>query len=71
LERFVKGDIVVLPFPFSDLSISKNRPSLVVATLKSEDIILCQITSQSRNDEDALNLSQKIFSRELCLLIAG
>ena len=24
--RFVKGDVVVLPFPFSDLSASKRRP---------------------------------------------
>jgi len=50
MERFVKGDIVVLPFPFSDLTISKNRPCLVVAALKGDDLILCQITSQSRDE---------------------
>ncbi len=59
MERLVKGDIVVLPFPFSDLSISKNRPALVTATLKGDDLILCQITSQSRNDEDVIELKQK------------
>ncbi len=63
MERFVKGDIVVLPFPFSDLTISKNRPCLVVATLKGDDLILCQITSQSRDDEDAIGIKQKDFQQ--------
>lgn len=40
MERPVKGDIVVIPFPFSDLSDAKRRPALVSATLAGEDIIL-------------------------------
>ncbi|MDL5503395.1 MAG: hypothetical protein QSU88_09280 [Candidatus Methanoperedens sp.] len=31
MARFVKGDVVVVPFPFSDLSQSKRRPALVIA----------------------------------------
>jgi len=46
LERFVKGDVVVVPFPFSDLTGAKRRPALVLAELDGEDRILCQITSQ-------------------------
>ena len=46
MARFVKGDIVVVPFPFSDLTQAKRRPALVITTLKGDDIILCQITSQ-------------------------
>lgn len=63
MERFVKGDIVILPFPFSDLTVSKNRPALVAAALKGEDLILCQITSQSRNDPDAIELKQRDFQK--------
>jgi len=48
MERFVKGDIVVIPFPFSDLSQHKRRPAMVLADLKGEDLILCQITSKHR-----------------------
>ncbi len=45
MGRFVKGDVVIMPFPFSDLSASKKRPALVVASLAGDDVILCQITS--------------------------
>ncbi|MFH1972979.1 MAG: hypothetical protein ABIJ18_05900 [archaeon] len=41
MEEFVKGDVVVIPFPFSDLSNSKKRPAFVAANLKGDDIILC------------------------------
>jgi len=44
---FVKGDVVVMPFPYSDLSATKKRPALVIAVLDGDDVILCQITSQS------------------------
>lgn len=56
MERFVKGDIVVIPFPFSDLSGSKKRPALVLADLQGDDIILCQITSQQVRDKYAIQL---------------
>lgn len=61
MEGFVKGEIVVLPFPFSDLSSSKNRPALVLADLRGEDIILCQITSQFVKDDYALALNNSDF----------
>ena len=51
MERFVKGDVVVIPFPFSDLSASKKRPALVLASLEGDDLILCQITSEARFDK--------------------
>ena len=41
MEKFVKGDIVIVPFPFSDLSESKKRPAMVIAELKGDDVILC------------------------------
>ena len=56
MGRFVRGDVVVIPFPFSDLSSSKRRPALVLADLKGSDVILCQITSQHVKDEYAIPL---------------
>jgi len=37
MAQFVRGDVVVVPFPFSDLSASKRRPALIVATLTGDD----------------------------------
>jgi mRNA interferase MazF len=61
MEKFVKGDIVVIPFPFSDLSGSKNRPALVLADLKGDDIILCQITSHLTKDNYAIAIKDADF----------
>lgn len=63
MEEFVKGDVVVLPFPFSDLSKSKKRPALVVANLEGDDIILCQITSEARVDDYSIVLATSDFKQ--------
>ena len=62
MATFVKGDIVILPFPFSDLSDSKRRPALVLADLPGDDIILCQITSQFSKDSSAIFLTGNDFT---------
>ncbi|MEA2051228.1 MAG: type II toxin-antitoxin system PemK/MazF family toxin [Euryarchaeota archaeon] len=61
MERFVKGDVVVVPFPFSDLTQAKRRPALIIAELEGNDLILCQITSQSIRDRYALSIDDYEF----------
>jgi mRNA interferase MazF len=61
VERFVKGDVVVIPFPFSDLSGVKRRPAFVLTDLPGDDIILCQITSTARADPFSIPISQVDF----------
>ena len=51
MERFVKGDVVVTPFPFSDLKSSVRRPALVISNPKGDDLILCQITSKGHSKD--------------------
>jgi mRNA interferase MazF len=60
--RFVKGEVVVLPFPFSDLSSSKRRPALVIAPLPGNDVILCMITSKAIRDSHAIPLARTDFA---------
>ncbi|WP_292492620.1 type II toxin-antitoxin system PemK/MazF family toxin [Methanoculleus sp. 10] len=62
MERFVKGDVVVVPFPFSDLSTVKRRPALVVAAPGGDDVILCQITSQQIRDRYAVGITDMEFT---------
>ncbi len=61
MERFVKGDVVVVPFPFSDLTQSKRRPAIVIADLEDNDLILCQITSHSIKDKYAVPIGDNDF----------
>jgi mRNA interferase MazF len=61
MERFIKGDVVVVPFPFSDLSQAKKRPALVITNLEGDDIILCQVTSKFRNDTYAITITDDDF----------
>ncbi|MBS3072215.1 type II toxin-antitoxin system PemK/MazF family toxin [Candidatus Pacearchaeota archaeon] len=51
MEGFVKGDVVVTSFPFSDLKSNIRRPALVVSNLKGEGVILCQITSKEHSED--------------------
>ncbi len=60
--RFIKDDIVVIPFLFSNLSGSKRRPAYVITKLPGNDILLCQITSKTSSDKFSIPLSLKDFS---------
>lgn len=63
MEGLVKGDVIVLPFPYSDLTATKKRPALVIAVLQEKDVILCQITSQEWNEPYSIPLLSKDFKQ--------
>lgn len=52
--RYKRGDIVLVPFPFTDLSSSKRRPALVISpdafNDQMADLVVAAITSQLTND---------------------
>jgi len=62
MDEFIKGDIVVIPFPFSDLSSIKKRPAFVVNRLKGDDVIFCQITSKTVKDKYSISLLRTDFA---------
>ena len=55
------GGVVLVPFPFSDLSASKLRPALVVAASGSGDWICAQITSNPYSDGNATEITDADF----------
>ena len=61
MGTFVKGDVVVVPFPFSDLTNAKRRPALVIAELSKNDLMLCLITSQPANDDYTTSIEDDDF----------
>ena len=54
MEKLVVGDVVVVPFPFTDSGRAKRRPALVLAVLGDGDYIFCQITSRAWPDSVSL-----------------
>ena len=55
------GAVVLVPFPFSDLSQAKLRPAVVLAAAGRGDWILCQITSNPYGDARAVALDDTSF----------
>jgi mRNA interferase MazF len=57
------ASIVIIPFPFSDLSGTKLRPALVLAETGHDDWLLCQITSKAYTASTAVRLSNADLSK--------
>lgn len=55
------GDLVLVPFPFSDLSAAKSRPALVMSlgahNHSSPDVMLCGVTSNLNNSARSVLVS--------------
>ena len=57
------GSVILVPFPFSDLSQSKLRPAVVLADAGRGDWILCQVTSSPYSDVRAVRLAAADFAK--------
>ena len=56
------GAVVLVPFPFSDLSQSKLRPAVILADAEKGDFVLCQITSKAYADAHAIEPANASFA---------
>jgi len=56
------GSVVLVRFPFSDLSAGKLRPAVVLASAGRDDWILCQVTSNPYADSNAVRLDDAAFA---------
>ena len=57
------GHVVIVHFPFSDLSQSKLRPAVVLAEAGRGDWLLCQITSKTYGDPRAIQMVAADFGQ--------
>jgi mRNA interferase MazF len=62
MGAFAAGQVILLPFPFSDLTRSKLRPALLLAEAGRDDWIACQITSNPYADPHAIVLAPEDFT---------
>ena len=58
-----RGSVILVRFPFSDLSDSKRRPAVVLADVGRGDFVLAQVTSKPYADPDAVELTGASFAR--------
>jgi mRNA interferase MazF len=56
------ASVVIVRFPFSDLSNSKLRPAIVLAGVDRGDWVLCQVTSRPYADAGAIRLDADSFA---------
>ncbi len=63
MEGFVKGDVVILEFPFSNLIKAKRRPSLIIKVPKGDDLIACQITGNSYEKSVEVPIKKEDFNK--------
>lgn len=57
------GAVVLIPFPFSNLTQAKLRPAVVLADAGRGDWILCQVTSNPYADPHAVELMAGSFAQ--------
>jgi mRNA interferase MazF len=55
------GTVILIPFPFSDLSQAKLRPAVILADSGRGDWILCQVTSNPYGDVNAIEMKDDCF----------
>jgi mRNA interferase MazF len=58
----MRGEVVVVDFPFSDQSQAKRRPALVLIDLPGADAVLAAITTGGKNPH-AIALEAKDFQK--------
>ena len=63
MEGFVKGNIIIIEFPYSDLIHFKRRPALIIKVPKGEEVIVCQITKGSYEKSVEIPIKKEDFQK--------
>lgn len=65
---YSQGDIILLPFPFSDQSDGKPRPAIILSNSlvnSTKDIICAALTTTIRNDQFSYPINAKTLTKPL------
>ncbi len=61
--QFKQGEIWLVPFPHANFSSKSKRPVLILSNddfnKKEKDVLVCQITTNIRNDDNSISLNSK------------
>lgn len=62
MSIFAVAEMLIIPFPYTDLSASKMRPALIITNINNDDYIMAQITSKSYDDQFSIKISNDDLS---------
>ena len=57
MKKVKIGDVVLLKFPFTDNTVIKRRPALILKNCEDGDVIVCRITSKIHRSKYDVYLS--------------
>jgi mRNA interferase MazF len=65
--KYKQGDIILLPYPYTDLSNTKQRPAVIIAknSVNKQNYIVAKITSVIRGDKFSFPITSTDIDREL------
>lgn len=65
--KYFQGDIILLPYPYTDLSKTKQRPAVIISNgaVNKQNYIVAKITSVIRGDKFSFPIAQSHIDREL------
>jgi len=63
MEGFVRGDIIIIEFPYSNLKDVKRRPVLILKVPRDDDVIVAQITGESYENDVEIPLNKEDFKQ--------
>ncbi len=63
MGKFTVGEIVLIKFPYSDLTNSKKRPALVIGLAEFGNVILCQITSSTFSSNISIEITERDITK--------
>ncbi len=65
--KYNQGDIILLPYPYTDLSNTKKRPAVIISknAINGQNYIVAKITSVIRSDKFSFTITSLDIDREL------
>ena len=65
--KYNQGDIILLPYPFTDLSEIKQRPDVIISkdSINKQNYIVAKITSVIHSDKFSFSIAPTDIDREL------
>jgi mRNA interferase MazF len=65
--KYKQGDIILLPYPYTDLSNTKQRPAVIISkdSINFQNYIVAKITSVIRGDKFSFPIASTDIDREL------